>query len=100
VIAVGASIILTVVGAIGMAVTTSVGAEITRTGSVDDIDRKDERDVQISRRGCGVACGLQVVPGMTHAAQRLALTAPLTEHFEHVKPTVLARGLGVPLARA
>jgi hypothetical protein len=37
---------------------------------------------------------------MNHAAQRLALTAPLTEHVEHVKPTALARGLGVPIARA
>lgn len=51
VISVVASIVLMIVGAIAMAVATAIGAEITGTGSVDDIDRKDERDVQISRRG-------------------------------------------------
>ena len=34
-----------------MAIATAVGAEITGTGSVDDIDRKDERDISIGRRG-------------------------------------------------
>jgi hypothetical protein len=51
IIAVVASIILIIVGTIAMAIATAVGAEITGTGSVDDIDRKDERDVSISRRG-------------------------------------------------
>jgi hypothetical protein len=51
VIAVVASIVLMIVGAIVMAIATAVGAEITGSGSVDDIDRTDERDVQISRRG-------------------------------------------------
>ena len=51
VIAVVASIILIIIGSIAMAVATAVGAEITGTGSVDDIDRKDERDVSIGRRG-------------------------------------------------
>lgn len=51
VIAVIATIVLTVVGSIAMAIATAVGAEITGSGSVDDIDRTDERDVQISRRG-------------------------------------------------
>lgn len=51
VIAVVASIILMIVGAIVMAIGTAIGAEITGSGSVDEIDRKDERDVQISRRG-------------------------------------------------
>lgn len=50
-IAVGAIIALTIVGAILMAILTAVGAEITGEGSVDDIDRKDERDHDINRRG-------------------------------------------------
>lgn len=51
VVAVIASIVLTVVGTIAMAIGTAIGVEITGTGSVDAIDRKDERDVSISRRG-------------------------------------------------
>ena len=46
-----ASIILTILGTIAMAIATAVGAEITGNGSVDDIDRTDERDISISRRG-------------------------------------------------
>jgi hypothetical protein len=51
VIAVIASIILTIVGTIAMAIGTAVGAEIRERGSSDDIDRTDERDVLIGRRG-------------------------------------------------
>jgi hypothetical protein len=51
IVAVIASIILTILGTIGMAIATAVGVEISGTGSVDDIDRKDERDISISRRG-------------------------------------------------
>jgi len=54
-IAIGASIVLMIIGAIAMAVGTAVSAEVTGEGSVDDIDRKDERDVRISRRGDVVA---------------------------------------------
>lgn len=50
-ITVGAMVVLTIVGAIVMAIGTAVSAEITGNGSVKDIDRKDERDVQIGRRG-------------------------------------------------
>lgn len=56
-IAVGASIVLTIVGAIGAAIGTAVGtavrAEVTGEGSVDDFDIEsaDERDKSISRRG-------------------------------------------------
>ena len=50
-VSVGAIIALTIAGVIAMAIGTAIGAEITGEGSVDDIDRKDERDVQISRRG-------------------------------------------------
>ncbi len=54
-IAIGASIVLMIIGAIAMAIGTAVSAEVTGEGSVDDIDRKDERDVRISRRGDVVA---------------------------------------------
>lgn len=51
IVAVIASIILTILGTIAMAIATAVGVEITGSGSVDDIDRTDERDASISRRG-------------------------------------------------
>jgi hypothetical protein len=54
VIAVIASVLLSILAAIVTAIATAVGVEITGTGSVDDIDRKDERDVLISRRGDAV----------------------------------------------
>jgi len=50
-IAIAAAVVLTVVGAILSAIGTAVAAEITGSGSVADIDRKDERDVSIGRRG-------------------------------------------------
>ena len=54
-VAVGAMIVLTIVGAIAMAVATAIRAEVTGQGSVDDIDRKDERDAHIEARGDRVA---------------------------------------------
>ena len=51
IIALGAIIVLTIVGAIARAIGTAIGVEISGKGSVDDIDRKDERDVHINRRG-------------------------------------------------
>ncbi len=50
-IAVGLTIALTIAGAILAAIGTAISAEITGEGSVDDIDKKDERDVDINRRG-------------------------------------------------
>ena len=50
-VAIGAAIVLTIAGAIAVAIGTAISAEVTGSGSVDDIDRKDERDVSISRRG-------------------------------------------------
>jgi acetyl esterase/lipase len=46
-------------------------------------------------RRCGVECELLVVPGMYHAAQRFAPTAPAAELFERSRQQALARGLGV-----
>jgi hypothetical protein len=55
-IAIGASVVLTIFGAIGAAIGTAISAEITGNGSVDDVDRKDERDVLINRRGELIGC--------------------------------------------
>jgi hypothetical protein len=49
--AIGATIAASIVGAIVMAIATAIRAEITGEGSVDDIDREDERDKNIDRRG-------------------------------------------------
>ena len=54
-VAVGAMIVLTIVGTIAMAIGTAIRAEVTGEGSVDDIDRKDERDAHIGARGDRVA---------------------------------------------
>lgn len=50
-IAIGTLIVLTIVGAIGVAIASAIFAQITGSGSVDEIDRKDERDADINRRG-------------------------------------------------
>jgi hypothetical protein len=50
-IAVGVSIILTIIGAIAVGIGSGISAEITEPGSGADIGRKDERDVNIGRRG-------------------------------------------------
>lgn len=50
-VAIGALILLTIVGAIVTAIGTAIVAQIIGSGSVDDIGRNDERDADISRRG-------------------------------------------------
>jgi hypothetical protein len=50
-VAVGASIVLTIVGAILMAIGTGISSELSGRKAEDDIDRKDERDLHIGRRG-------------------------------------------------
>ena len=49
--AVGAIIIVTILGLIFMSIGSAISAEIQRKGSAEHIDRKDERDDQINRRG-------------------------------------------------
>jgi hypothetical protein len=49
--AVGAMIVLTIVGTIGMSIATAIGLEISGRGSAKDIDRRDERDASIDARG-------------------------------------------------
>ncbi len=53
IIAAGAIILLTIAGAIVTAIGSAISAEITAPGSAEslDIDRSDERDKSISRRG-------------------------------------------------
>ncbi|HET6496797.1 MAG TPA: hypothetical protein VFH61_15685 [Thermoleophilia bacterium] len=48
--AIGASVVLTIIGSIGAGIGTGISAEL-RGRSSDDIDLKDERDVRISRHG-------------------------------------------------
>ncbi len=50
-IAIGASVVLTVVGSILAGIGTGISAELRGRNASDEIDRKDERDKQISRRG-------------------------------------------------
>jgi len=49
--AIGATIVITIVGIILMLIGTAVSATIAGSASVDGIDRKDERDTDINRRG-------------------------------------------------
>jgi hypothetical protein len=63
-IAVGALIVLTIVGTILMAIGTAVTAEITGTGSVDDIGRKDERDKRVGQRGTRAAYAVTSAGGL------------------------------------
>jgi len=51
IVAIVASVVLTVVGAIVMSIGTSVSAVARGRKPEDEIDRKDERDKTISRRG-------------------------------------------------
>ena len=50
-IAIGASIVLSIVGAIVAAIGTGISAELRGKSAGDEIDLKDERDKQIGRRG-------------------------------------------------
>ena len=69
-IAIGTSIVLTIVGSILVAIGSAVSAEIRQEGSAKSMDRTDERDVFIGRRGEIVgyyvaSAGAVVVLGMT-----------------------------------
>ena len=50
-IAMGASVVLTIVGTIVAAIGTGISAELRGRSASGEIDRKDERDKQISRHG-------------------------------------------------
>jgi hypothetical protein len=51
ILAIVASVVLTIIGAIAMSIATSVTSVARGRKPEDDIDRKDERDKTISRRG-------------------------------------------------
>ena len=50
-IAIGASVVLTIIGSILAGIGTGISAELRGRSASDEIDRKDERDKQISRHG-------------------------------------------------
>jgi len=50
-IAIGTSIVLTIVGSILAGIGTGISAELRGRSASDEIDRKDERDKQIRRHG-------------------------------------------------
>ena len=64
---IGAMIAITIVGTIVMSIGTAISAEISGSGSVKEIDRTDERDTHINRRGelvgyyISSTCGLGVL---------------------------------------
>jgi len=51
ILAIGSMIGMTIAGTILMSIGTAVSSEITGSGSVNEIDRTDERDKSINRRG-------------------------------------------------
>jgi hypothetical protein len=76
-IAMGAMIVMTIIGTILMSIGTAVSAEITGSGSAKDMDRKDERDVSIAQRGDLIGYYVSSV-GVLGA---LALTMLKSEYF-------------------
>ncbi len=77
IIALVATVVLMILGSIGTAIGTAIGAEVTGRDAVDDIDRTDERDVTIGRRGD--IAGYYVLS--FGALGVLALTMLETEYF-------------------
>ncbi|MEE4274309.1 MAG: hypothetical protein V2J16_00355 [Thermoleophilia bacterium] len=76
-IALGASVVLSILGAIVAAAGTAIAAELRGRSASDEVDRKDERDKQIGRHGDLV--GLYVSSGGMVGV--LALTMLEYEYF-------------------
>jgi hypothetical protein len=76
-IAIGASIVLTIVGSILAGIGTGISAELRGRSASAEIDRKDERDKQISRHGDLIGFSVSSV-GMVGV---LALTMLEYEYF-------------------
>jgi len=76
-VALGASVVLSIVGAIVAAIGTAISAEVRGKSASDEIERKDERDKQISRHGDLVGFYVSSV-GMVGV---LALTMLQYEYF-------------------
>jgi hypothetical protein len=94
-IAIGASIALTIVGSILAGIGAGISAEL-RGRSSDDIDRKDERDVRISRHGDLIGFSVSSV-GMVGV---LALTMLEYEYFWIASALYLSFVVGTLVASA
>ena len=95
-IAIGASIVLTIVGSILAGIGTGISAELRGRSASDEIDRKDERDKQISRHG--ELIGLYVSSaGMVGV---LALTMLEYEYFWIASALYLSFAVGTLVASA
>lgn len=73
-VAIGVSILLTIVGTILMGIGTGIAIKMSGAGSTDDIGRDDERDDDISRRGQvagSYAAGLGALAALVLAMLRL-----------------------------
>ena len=95
-IAIGASVVLTIVGSIAMGIGTGISAELRGRSASDEIDRKDERDKQISRRGDLV--GYYVSSGGVVGV--LALTMLEYEYFWIASALYLSFAVGTLVASA
>jgi hypothetical protein len=95
-IAIGASVVLTIVGSIVAGIGTGISAELHGRSASDDIDRKDERDVRISRHGDLIGFYVSSV-GMVGV---LALTMLEYEYFWIANALYLSFAAGTLVASA
>jgi hypothetical protein len=95
-IAIGASIVLTIVGSVLAGIGTGISAEIRGRSASEEIDRKDERDKQISRHGdlVGYYVSSAGVVGV------LALTMLEYEYFWIASALYLSFAVGTAVASA
>jgi NADH:ubiquinone oxidoreductase subunit 6 (subunit J) len=95
-IAMGASIVLTIVGSIAMGIGTGISAELRGRSASGEIDRKDERDKQIGRHGdlVGYYVSSAGVVGV------LALTMLEYEYFWIASALYLSFAVGTLVASA
>jgi hypothetical protein len=95
-IAIGASIVLTIVGTIVTGIGTGISAELRGRSAEAELDRKDERDKQISRHGELVGYYVSSV-GMVGV---LALTMLEYEYFWIASALYLSFAVGTGVASA
>jgi NADH:ubiquinone oxidoreductase subunit 6 (subunit J) len=95
-VAIGASIVLTIIGSIAMGIGTGISAELRGRSASGEIDRKDERDKQISRHGdlVGYYVSSAGVVGV------LALTMLEYEYFWIASALYLSFAIGTVVASA